>query len=226
LIVLPRPGRLAPTWQRLLRPSEGVAAGARRRTGVQEGDFYGLRDWRSGDPRNRIHWRTSARRQTLTVRQYERRRQSELLLVVDLWEPEKSTDADRARTESVLSFAATVLNEVCREAGSLVHIELVAKRPRTLQGAASSQFLEEAWQMLAAAEPTSHDALPKSLAAALGDQSSQANVVVAATRPAELLDRNRFAELYDRPHLQGWTSRIVALSPNTPPWSEVFREAP
>src|SRR6185295_19477883 len=103
---------------------EGSATGARRWAGVQDGDFYGLREWRAGDARNRIHWRTSARRRSLTVRQYERRHDACLLVIVELWEPDKPTDADRLRTEAVASFAATVFAEACREGTRTIRMHL------------------------------------------------------------------------------------------------------
>jgi uncharacterized protein (DUF58 family) len=226
LLVLPRLGKLSPVWKRMLRAEEGTASGARRTTGLDDGDFYGLRDWRPGDPRNRIHWRTSARRQSLTVRQYERRRQSELLLIVDLWEPPKAAEADRARTDSVASFAATVLAEACRDGGQHVRLELLAKRPRQLHGSASSPLLEEAWQMLAAADAASNDALPASLVESLGDLRSHVNVVIVSTREVDLRDRSRFAPLYQQPNLQPWLARIVPLTPGDAAWGEVFREVP
>ena len=58
LIVYPRLGRLMPAWNRAQQTSDlglGVAA---RQQGFVEGEFYGLRDWRSGDSRRWLHWRS------------------------------------------------------------------------------------------------------------------------------------------------------------------------
>lgn len=225
MIVLPRQGNLTSAWQRLLRADAGDAPGGKRQTGLQEGDFYGLRDWRPGDPRNRIHWRTSARRGSLTVRQYERRRRSDLFLVIELTEPEKPTDADRARTESVVSFAATVLAEACRDGGRQVRVELIAKRSRKLNGAASPRLLDEALTMLATAEPTTDDLLPEVLAGALAEQHPQTACVIAGTAQADVFDEVRFAALWQRSDLQLWPSRLVCLSPADARWNEVFQES-
>ena len=89
LLVYPRLGRLTRRWQRLHRSADMGASHVQRRQGLLEGDFYGLRDWRSGDSRRWIHWRTSARRQTPAVRQFEQRRNQDLALIVELWQPDR-----------------------------------------------------------------------------------------------------------------------------------------
>lgn len=225
LTVLPRLGRLSPEWRRLLRAEEGGAAGSQRRAGAQDGDFYGLRDWRPGDPKNRIHWRTSARRQALTVRQYERRRQSELLLIVELWEPAKPTDADRARTEAVASFAATVLVEASREGGQFVRLELIGRKPRSWQGTAAAGRADEAWHLLAALDATDADHLPRVLVEALSEPKPPQNVVILSTRSMQRGDRERFAALYARPELQSRLQNALAFAPDEAAWSEFFHEA-
>ena len=71
VLVYPRIGRLTGRWASLLDESN-VGAQRRPRQGPAEGEFYALRNWRSGDSRRHIHWRTSARRGALMVRQFER----------------------------------------------------------------------------------------------------------------------------------------------------------
>ena len=225
LLVLPRQGHLTPAWQRLLRSDGGDGVGGRRQTGFQEGDFYGLRDWRPGDPRNRIHWRTSARRGSLTVRQYERRRQSDLLLIVQLWEPEKPTDADRARNETIVSFAATVMAEASQDGGRAIHLEIVGKKPRRIKGTASPRLLDEAMTALATTEAASGDALPSALVTALSELHPQASGFIVGARPIDLFDRTRFAPLWQRTDLQLWPARLVSLHPADARWKEIFQEA-
>lgn len=45
-------------------------------------DFFGIREWRAGDPRSAIHWRASARRNELVVMERERPGNPTLLVVV------------------------------------------------------------------------------------------------------------------------------------------------
>jgi len=86
LIVHPRLGRLTREWRK--RQHEWFEGTHRRevRHGRVSGDFYGVRPWRSGDSRRSIHWRSSARRGTLVVRQFEQHRNRDLAVLVDLWQ--------------------------------------------------------------------------------------------------------------------------------------------
>ncbi len=82
--VSPRLGRLLPAWTQKLKLSNLGGQKSMRRRGKTEGDFYGMRDWRNGDSRHWIHWRTSAKRNTLSVRQFEQRISQDLAIVLDL----------------------------------------------------------------------------------------------------------------------------------------------
>jgi uncharacterized protein (DUF58 family) len=225
ILGLPKLGRLSPAWRRLLRNEQGTTSGARSWAGVQDGDFYGLREWRPGDARNRIHWRTSARRRSLTVRQYERRHDSSLLLVVELWQPQKPTDADRLRVEAVASFAGSVIAEACREGTRTVRMHLAAQRSRRIEGSGSSALSHEAQQALAAADATASDALPAVLTAALAGERPQSNVVIVSTRPTDLSDAGRFASLHAASELQPWIARALCLTPDDARWSSMFQGA-
>jgi len=90
---------------RLLGGSDGLPAGVRTR---QSEDFYGVRDYQAGDHPNRIHWRSSARRGSLVVREYERPTRLSPAVVVDL---DHRQSADR-------------LNAVVRAAASLLRVML------------------------------------------------------------------------------------------------------
>src|SRR5262245_28373717 len=79
LLVHPRLGRLTRDWGQVVR--ENPTGTQRMRRGLLEADFYGLREWRAGDNRRWIHWRTSARRGQLVVRQFEQRRSQDLALL-------------------------------------------------------------------------------------------------------------------------------------------------
>ncbi|MGH2405565.1 MAG: DUF58 domain-containing protein [bacterium] len=65
----------------LLTTSE--APGAAGRTRAAE-DLYGVRDYQRGDALSRIHWRLTARRGALVVREYERPLTERLAIIVDL----------------------------------------------------------------------------------------------------------------------------------------------
>ncbi len=60
LLVSPRLGRLMPRWAQMHREDEQGSQHSGKRQGLVEAEFYGLRDWRKGDSRRWIHWRSSA----------------------------------------------------------------------------------------------------------------------------------------------------------------------
>ncbi len=113
LTVFPRVGRLTRRWVRRQRESFAGSHRRERRHGA-EGDFYGVRPWRTGDVRRMVHWRASARSGELLVRQFEQPRNRDLAVLVDLRQPERPSAADSDNVELAVSFAATVLAEVCR----------------------------------------------------------------------------------------------------------------
>lgn len=222
LIVFPSIGKLSPVWHRLLA-TDGDGVGGRQRTQIAaDGDFYGLREWRAGDSRARIHWRTTARRQSPTVRQFERRKKGELILFVDLWEPKNPTSEDKARVEEVIRFAATALCEFCREPGRKMRLELIAKTSRSFRSISSQQALHEALKLLAAAEPTRNDRLPATLNDATEVLDRSGGCVIAATRKTDLMDRERFAALWRRPESKTSLGRITTLSPVDQNWRDLF----
>jgi uncharacterized protein (DUF58 family) len=172
LIVHPRLGRLAHDWAKVVRESPTGSQSMSRR-GLLEADFYGLRDWRPGDNRRSIHWRTSARRGSLVVRQFEQRRSQDLALLGDLWLPRDPTDEQLENVETAISFAATVIAEACRQSGRYLALEIAAHEPLSRSGAASPLFFREQMDALSFIMPHHDSQFPRSLghAAALAPPS-------------------------------------------------------
>lgn len=65
-----------------LRMSEGAEEGAKRDAG-EVSSIAELRDWREGDAMNRVHWKLSARTQTLVVKEYAGSFDAKSLVFVD-----------------------------------------------------------------------------------------------------------------------------------------------
>lgn len=182
LTVYPRLGRLTPAWSRL---HESVLVGSQRMRRQQtqaEGDFYGLRDWREGDSHRWIHWRTSARRGKLVVRQYERQRRQDVVLVVELWQPRKPSDAQVDAVELAVSFAATVVADLCRRGGSQVRLVVGGREAVTVHGAASQGLLGEMMSALAVAQSTESDQLAQLTTEGLQTAPRSARLVFVSTR--------------------------------------------
>lgn len=207
LVVWPPVGRLLPAWHAWRASAWQGAGRARQGQGFAEGNFYGLRDWRPGDGRRSIHWRTSARRQQLTVRQFEREQSQDLVLVVELWQPPRPAPADLERVEQVVSFAATALAEACRQSGRQVWLGIGSAEPVSLSGPGSPPFLSEAMTALAVAEATSTDRLPEVLGQAVSATRPAANLVVVSTRPIDWQAAGRWGPRWDNPQLRARLER-------------------
>jgi uncharacterized protein (DUF58 family) len=180
LLVHPKIGRLTREWGQVVR--ENATGAQRMRRGLLEADFYGLRDWRPGDNRRWIHWRTSARRGMLVVRQFEQRRSQDLALLVDLWQPSDATAAHEEHVEQAISFVATLLADACRHPGRKVAIDIEAQSPLHRAGPATSVFFSEQMDELAVISPHSQADFPDALIRSLAQVGSSIPTLLISTR--------------------------------------------
>ena len=222
LIVFPRPGRLLPRWKHISQATLVGAGGGRSRQGLVEGDFYGLRDWRSGDSRRWIHWRTSARRNTLAVRQFEQPKSQDIVLLLDLWLPPTPTDDQRDNIELVISFAATVVEQACRHGGSRFGIGIAGSDVSWKQGIGSRPLLTEVMEQLALAQGTPQDRLPELLTRAMCEIPRGTMTVIAGTRPVDTHDTERFADVWDDPSLRNALGQIRCIDVSAQELFEFF----
>ncbi len=225
LIVFPRPGRLSPRWKQISQATLVGVGGSQSRQGLVEGDFYGLRDWRSGDSRRWIHWRTSARRNALAVRQFERPRSQDIVLLLDLWEPAGASDAERDNVELAISFAATVAEEICRNGGSEIGIGIAGREISWKRGAGSRPLLTEIMEQLAQAKSTRRDHLPELLAQSMHEIPHGTMTVVVGTRPCDLQDTQRFSAVWDDPALRNALREIRGIDVSAAELFEYFEVA-
>lgn len=156
LLVWPWLGRLDPGWLRLLGGGEAGSAERAPLQSFSEGDYYGLRPWRSGDSRRWIHWRTTARLQTPMVRQFERQQDREAALVLDAWLPAQPTPDDNERLEAAISFFATALTELARFGGATVGVAVAGASSQAWVGSANGlcrEVLDHLAQVRGSAHP-------------------------------------------------------------------------
>lgn len=181
LLVHPRLGTLNRNWAQMIREHE---AGTHRlsRRGLLEADFYGLREWRAGDSRRWIHWRTSARRGALIVRQFEQRRSQNVALLVDLWQPASPDEDDLRRTETAVSLVATLIAEVSRQPGARLTLDMAANEPLHRSGPVTPLFFREQMDALALAAAHHEGELPDFLGHALALVPAATPTFVISTR--------------------------------------------
>jgi uncharacterized protein (DUF58 family) len=106
------PGTIV-VWPRTDRPVRAprIAAASGRRLriaaaaahGAERGEYRGLREYRAGDDPRDIHWRTTARRGVLMVREYDREAKDEYWIVLD------TVAATEVAAEAAVEVAASVI---------------------------------------------------------------------------------------------------------------------
>jgi uncharacterized protein (DUF58 family) len=183
LVVYPRIGRLKPLWRKGADAGEPATDQSVARLGASDDEFHRLREYRAGDNPRAIHWRTTARRSQLMVREFQNNRRHDLFLVVDLWVPEKALSRDHERVELAVSLAASICVDQTQSAVDS-GLELLVCGAKTWLGAgpAGARSIGELLERLALADA----GLAAGLAAAL-ESAPQAPVrkVLITTRPAE-----------------------------------------
>jgi len=183
LLVLPRLGRMTNRWTHLAQAIDYGSQQAAGRQRPTDGEFYGLRDWQPGDSRRLIHWRTSARRGGLMVRQFEQPRSENLTLLVELWQPVDPSAADRERVELAVRFAATATVEACRRGGSQLRVVTAGRQQVSHHGGASKSLARDILAHLAVAEATVNSRLDELIDAVADSRPTVGQLVLVTTHP-------------------------------------------
>ena len=123
VIVAPAAGRLITGWDRRLMSVSAGDEAVKRRTGVMGDEFFAVRPWRNGDSLKYLHWRSTAKHNRPMVRQFDRRSDRDVILVLDLWTADAGNSTDR-NVEMILSFATTVVMMAGREVHGRVTVAI------------------------------------------------------------------------------------------------------
>lgn len=182
LLVAPQVGKLTPKGRELLGFDPQGLRMLRRRMLDNEGEFYGVREWRAGDSRRLIHWRTVARTNRLAVRQFQPTQREDLTLALDGWLPASPQIADVEALENVVRLTATILAELSREGGTRVSVILAGKTLEDRHGVANSFFLTELLELLAEWEGGEAHAPSEAADRALQRSLGGGNVVFLTSR--------------------------------------------
>lgn len=108
VIVYPRIGRLTHEWHRHLLPAADLAPQMSPRSGPFDDEFHMLREYRLGDDPRAIHWKTSARRSELMIREFRESRDSRLVVLLDPWQPPRPDEESLEQVERAFSLAASI----------------------------------------------------------------------------------------------------------------------
>jgi uncharacterized protein (DUF58 family) len=203
VLVLPRLGKLhRGRLRRFLSytaPLEDRFRAMPHATPLAQADFHGLRPFRSGDSPRWIHWRTSARRGELMVREYQNSTTDNLIVVLDpcVAAEVPNLDGDPAPwardptflLERAVSLSATICWEWCRQKGDRFMLAVAGPRPILWEGVTGRALALQVLEGLAVQQGVG-SANAEALADRLHDLPlPPAPVLVVSTRGSDLAER-------------------------------------
>jgi uncharacterized protein (DUF58 family) len=213
VIVYPRIGQLTRRWFQLQRQASENRVGKRHDRSSQQEEYHGLRDYRSGDSPRWIHWRTSARRGELMVKEFEQQNEQDLALLIDPWLPRTKISPElRDAMEQAISFAATVCLETCRRQGRRLILGWTGATPEVCQGQASVKLLHELLELLALLRPASEGTLAELVDALPASSFRDSLLIIVSTRPINLAEEAERSSLLAGSSARNWVSRTIVLN--------------
>ena len=184
LLIHPPIGTLSPRWRREAQLASDVVQNEQSRRGIFDDEFHHLREFRPGDNPRDIHWRTSARLNELTVQEFRQSRDRGLIVLLELWQPDRPSEEDVDRVELAASFVATVCVNHLRETRGVEQVLLtsgVAAQQLTMQS--GSAAVDAVLDLLAEVEAGSAPDMLSSLERLRASVGSTNRIVVVTTRP-------------------------------------------
>lgn len=162
LAVLPRLGRVDfDNFRHWLARSDGEETFRRpaRRPRPGSGEIRGVRPYRAGDNLRDVHWKSTARRGAIVVREYDHYESAHLTLMVDL-------ARDRSVAESAAALALEQLLELAMSIGwawangeerGMLTLVIPGAVPMQQTGPANLQFVRRCFTVLAGLQLASED---------------------------------------------------------------------
>jgi uncharacterized protein (DUF58 family) len=189
IVVYPKIGHLTRRWFLMQRQATENRRGQRHDRSAHQMEYHGLRDYRSGDSPRWIHWRTSARRGELMVKEFEQQNEQDLAILIDPWLPRtKATAEQREAVEQAISFAGTICLETCRHPGRRLVLGWTGPAPGVRHGPASVKLLHELLEQLAVLRPASEGGLAELFDILPPVVLREAVLIIISTRPQNLLE--------------------------------------
>jgi uncharacterized protein (DUF58 family) len=131
-----------------------------------------------------VHWRTTAKMGRPIVRQFERRRNRDVALLVDAWLPETYGEADEGHLELAISLAATAIADLTNRGHARLTFGLAGRNSECFSGPASPLFCQEVLAKLAELQPASDGCLAGALEKLVAEAPFGARLVIVSPRAA------------------------------------------
>lgn len=198
ILVHPLLLRLRPGVLRRVLGRACLSSGRKRRRPQQhpaaQTEFHSLRAFRPGDSPRLIHWRTSARRSELMVREFEDTPGDNLVLVVDPWQdgssPQPQAAAANEAAERAISAAAAICQEWCRQPGDRLVVAAAGAAPFIMAGLTGPALEKSILDALACLEkPAPGDHLGELATLLLRAELPTGAVLVLTAKKSELANQ-------------------------------------
>ncbi len=184
MLVYPQIGTLTSAWHRQFQTATNFVERLDTTQGTFADEFHHLRDYLPGDNPRDIHWRTSARINQLTVRQFHQCRDRDLVVLLDLWQPASPHRVDLDLVELALSLVATICVEhLHRSRGVEQSLFISGKKSTRWRSNRGAAGLESLMDLLALAEAGGSTELVNQIEAAARVTASTTRKVLVTTRP-------------------------------------------
>lgn len=190
----PPTGKLVPDWERRAAAMAAGSESVKRKRGNHEDEFFALRQWRSGDNRKNIHWRSTAKMQQPMVRQFDEPTHRDLAIVIDLFASKRSTQspdqspseetplADQQQIETVLSFASTIATQTNLEVAGQSSIAICGQTNEVFRKIKRKNNDANLMRCLAMAHSSDSPDLPSAITAVGESVSAGTPIFIISTR--------------------------------------------
>jgi uncharacterized protein (DUF58 family) len=224
ILIYPRIGHMTRRWFQIQRKATENRQGQRHDSSAQQVEYHGLRDYRSGDSPRWIHWRTSARRGELMVKEFEHQNEQDLAILIDPWLPRAKASAEQRETiEQAISFAATLCVETARHQGRRIILGWTGAAPGVRQGPASVKLLHELLEQLAVMTPVTEGGLSELFDVMPPAALREALLVIVSTRPINLIEEAERSSRFSGTSARGLLGRVMMLNATGGDLSPLFR---
>ncbi|MEZ6047932.1 MAG: DUF58 domain-containing protein [Planctomycetaceae bacterium] len=184
ITVYPAVGRLTSYWKKERSNAAELVQQKQTRKGVFDDEYHSMREYRPGDNPRAIHWRTTARRNEVMVREFHQSRDDDVLLLLDLWLPHKAQDEHYERVEDAVSFAATICLEQMQQSRDSKFTVLVnGETPLSWSGHSSPLGTDEVLTTLAIATAGTDTSLASWMEEARYYRTGSTSLILVTTRP-------------------------------------------
>jgi uncharacterized protein (DUF58 family) len=187
VLIYPRIGRISSSWKQRLVGATELVSRTQPHHGAYHDDFHRLREFRSGDNPRAIHWRSTARRGELVLREFQQNREHTLTIVLDLYWPASPRSDLREQIELALSFVASLLVERGRECrDGFLTLAASGEGAFRWEGQGNAYSLESLFDGLALLEPGPSREITEMLRETLQQSAAATQVLVVTTRSTNL----------------------------------------